>query len=477
MGLGSTVKKMVPSLVGSKSSSTPPSTGGGRAGEAMAKAVLDNVRVTPKAVHYTYTGWIIINNEREDFFRIKNITLHRDFVNNFANENTIEVVMDTEFFYGTVLSNLDNIEIYIKKKQMAENSPLFVLGGEEEIESYKGICLNPPKRGLGIGEDGTNKIYNPDQGYTLASFQLIEKATLELKTYKWMGMMHTTKPGEALAMILSGSSDGVSNGKDTIQGVHMSKPDNQDPYTILIPNGTYVIETAHLIQQQYGIYNFGIGSYLFKKAWFVYPLFNNARFEKEHYKLAISIIDKRHDLARMPRTFRIDGGVITIVSTEGTGMTENRGENKINNGTGIQVIDRINNTSDNIKKTGPHDNQLVMDGSKAVNTFDVVKPVDGKSNVLTVTGEISNTHRLISSVAGNAGTYLDVKWEFSNPDLLLPGMPVKIQYIEDGMKTLYGTLHEVISAISPASDTASDGLPYICNTMMRIYVTDKPEGK
>lgn len=442
--------------------------------DSVAQAVIKHCQYEPKAVHYTWSGGVSVGGNTIDFALVKSVTIHRDFVTNFADETTIEVMMDTRKFFDVVCRNQDNLEVYLRKRQMAENSTLFVIGGENIVTRYKAILLNPPKQGLGVGTGGTSGITDPDQTVTIAKFQLIDYTALELKLSTWQGLMENTKPSEALAMILSGISENIGQGTNMeIQGIHAAKADNEKEGYVIIPQGTPVKDMAQFIQQEYGIYNFGIGSYLFGNHWFVYPLFNNNRYNTEQLKIAISVIDKKFDILNFPRTYVVSNNVLTIMTSSDANLVQNSAADQLTAGTGIRVVNSIENNGGNTDKKGVNDNQVTIDGKNAVSTFNVVNRKDNMQNIQTVYSEQGNMHHLISSVAGNQGSYLTIKWEFANPNLIQPGMPVRIAYLDNTLKTLYGTVHEVVAGYGRAQPQFGD-VPFICTLMMKIYVTENP---
>lgn len=442
--------------------------------DSIAQAVIKHCQYEPKAVHYCWTGGVTVKGETVDFAIVKSVTIHRDYVSNFADETTIEVMMDTRKYFELVCRNQDNLEVYLRKRQMAENSTIFVAGGENIITKYKAFLLDPPKQGLNSGVGGTTIISDPDQTVTMARFQLIDYTALELRLSSWQGLMEETMPSEALAMILSGISEGVGAGTNMeIDGVHAAKPDNKKKQYIIIPQGTPVKDMAQFIQQEYGIYNFGIGSYLQGSHWFVYPLFNNNRYNTEQLKMAVSVIDKKYDILNFPRTYVISNFILTIITSSDTNYMDNNSSDQLMGGTGIRVINSIGNNGENANKQGMHDNQVMMDGSIALNSFNVVERKDGMKNVNTVYSEQGNMYHLVSSVSGNNGSYLTLKWDFANPDLVQPGMPVRIAYLDGTLKTLYGTVHEVVAGYARATPQFGD-VPYICTLMMKLYITTNP---
>lgn len=439
----------------------------------VAKRIVMECQALPKAVHWYYHGGIIVNGKTIPFHDIITIDVHRDFVNNFSDIVTVEVMMDMRDFYEVVVPNLDILEGFITRKQMAENSILFLRGGVQDSKRFKAILHNPPKQGLGGHGTGTNKITNPDQSVKYATFQFIDLTAIDLKLTTFQGMMELTEPMEALTMVLD------STGSDyDLRGVHRANWDVKNKRQIVIPRGTLVKDLAQYIQQEYGIYNHGIGAYLYRMPvdqqlfWFIYPLYNNNRYETEYYKLSISVVPGNLEPTGVPRTYLVDNGNITIIIPDEATMKENKTAEQLNAGTGLAFVNPAENRAITTTEVGP--NQMMKKGKDSTSTMNVVERRDGKENVINVYKDTMNTAKLISSVAGNAGNYVVLDWKFANPDLLQPGMPVKIQYFAEDMKILYGTLHEYHAISVKTGKTAVREVPYNCTLRMIIYTTPSP---
>lgn len=438
--------------------------------DAIAQRVVNQVKAEPKAVTYCYSGGVTVADKVNiPFYSVLSHSIHADFIGNFSDIITVEVLIDTRKFYEVVLPNLEHLEVYIRKRQMAENSTLFVKGGENLTTRYKAILHNPPVQGLG-GQGQGVVVSNPDQTIQIATFQLIPKDALILRAMKFQAMMPDTLPDEALAMIMSGTAEGYE-----VEGIQKVEADNKIPCDIIIPNGTMVKDMAHYLQKEYGIYNFGIGMYFTGKHWFIYPLYNNNRYENEFFKMSISVIEKRHEPVGTPRTYVIDRGTLTLISVSETSMVQNTVADQLNRGTGIQVVNPNENRGPNLEVVGV--NKVKVDGTVGVSTFNLIDRKDGYNNVINVPAETSNQASLMSSITGNMGNYITIHWNHAKPELIQPGMPVKIHYVDGSLRTLYGTVHEYWATSVRVGETAHVDAPYQCNVVMKIYVTEKPTVK
>lgn len=439
--------------------------------EAVAKKMVEQCQAKAKFVNYFYYGGLYINGVKIDFVNIPTVTIHKDFVNNFADTITIEAFIGTEDLYRKILPNIDNLKGYLTRKQMYENSTQFVRGGDVLHKTYKAFLYNPPTQGLGAGTH--NRIQDVEHSISKIVVQFVEDIAFDTLYYTWTGMLEMTKPYEALKMILDGTGSDLGT-----KGVNGPPADVNDEFQILIPRGTKVKDLAQYIQQQYGIFNHGIGAYIHEHDrqghwWFVYPLFNNNRYNKEYYKLNIFVVPERFDPKSNPRTYFIDNGQLTFYTVAKSTMLENKPIDQLTRGTGIQVLNTIEGYGPNITEVSP--NKQKMNGSEGLTSFNMIERKDGYKNYIQVHSDNNNMAALRSSIVGNSGQYVTITWEYANTELIQPGMPVKIHYLTGNeLKTLYGTVHE-LHAIAVRSGNTPMELPYQCNITMRIYVTDDPK--
>ncbi|MEQ5092517.1 hypothetical protein ABN224_21305, partial [Providencia rettgeri] len=81
-----------------------------------------------------------------------------------------------------------------------------------------------------------------------------------------------------------------------------------------------------------------------------------------------------------------------------------------------------------------------------------------------------NTCRIHSRTAVGQGSHMQLGWENSNPDLLTPGMPLKLLYLKgDVVVQRYGTLLRWENLYSLAGPGLTDTAMF-CNSALTIFV-------
>lgn len=437
---------------------------------AFAKGVIAACQAKVRPVHWQHTLMFDVNGRTGKMFRISNLHVYANFVANFTNEIVIEGYMDPRFYYENMVKHPDKIQCTLISKQYDESGRYFITSGKTLTNRYKGLLLDTPVPGLGNPNDQQKEVVNPDQSIVFVRLQLIDEKIYELRNASFSCMFNATVPFEALCMAL----DGV--GSDyKVAGVNRpTEPNVTDKRMIVIPRGTRVKDIAHYVQKNYGIYNHGIGCYVHpwedKNFWFVYPLFNSQRYQKEYYKLTVNVIDENYnhyEKGNAKRTYYVNQGETIMYIQSNTKTSKDRYE-ELNRETGVQFLNNdnlVDKTREDVST-----NKVYKDGKTGVSSMEISKREDGIQNLKPVYEDTTNTANLYSQVIGNSGNYMQLEWRYGDISRLQPGMPIKVQYVgANGIETKYGTLHEY-HAISGISQTSAVETAMDCHIMLNVYL-------
>jgi len=222
--------------------------------------------------------------------------------------------------------------------------------------------------------------------------------------------------------------------KDAKYKIDIAPVNNTNTYDhIEVPTGLKLSDLALYLQEtHYGVYNGSIGFYIQDfynvKTIFVYPLYDSYRFldPKVKKKLIVySVPDMKYDAVE--HTYLIDGDILKIVSGH-SGVGHNTGtDNLIDDGNAItttkadQVMLRNALVTD---KAATVSSDLTLDGQK-----DKTLP-DGTENVIHL-GVDDNLYKYRSNLNKHKTMTYQAQWNYCNPELLYPGMPVCYVYTEN----------------------------------------------
>ena len=257
---------------------------------------------------------------------------------------------------------------------------------------------------------------------------------------------------------------------------NMVPPNNLREYVhISIPEGVHVLDLPSYIQNvKCGVYNADIGTYVckyrlnkedeLKETVFVYPLYNNKRYDLPGRKLLIvSSNDPRYDNSEY--TYLVDGDVVKIIG--GVDMRSyERGDN-VANSEGSAFI--ISNPLDLVTGTKLVDDYEVNNDSKVMmKGYSAAEKADSNIRANYV-GMGVNIHRAYSEISFRLLSPYQIVWKHCDIELLFPGMPVKFMYQDSlkGVVSITGVLQSYYAKYNNETKTISA----LLNVMLSSQLT------
>ncbi len=224
-------------------------------------------------------------------------------------------------------------------------------------------------------------------------------------------------------------------GKVPLEVIDIVEPDNQEPYPhLLLPNNIFVEDLPGWLQEKAkGVYNTGIGSFFQrfedKPSWFVYPLYNDERFEKTGKKLVVYDVPPGR-MPGMDTTYRKEGDVLYIATTGNTANLKNSYNRELNQGVGFRFADGESFMKKPVEITGDGVNAKRKRLNHEFTNYD---RKDQNPYAPTYQSS-SNPYFMMSKNVAYQMVLHVVAWESSDPDLIYPGMPCRFVYADKDEK-------------------------------------------
>lgn len=377
-----------------------------------------------------------------------------DFENKFADEIIVEVVMGAGTYQHAIYPKKNDLTITLFRRTLNETKEI-ESGLYQYIEKQELRAIILDTRSTVISEGDT---YNLSQGQgdlnnlMTVRFQVLDKAVEQLRGKTCGGVFRETKAGDVLNYMLTQLSKEIQVDKENrVKGVQMVPLNNSEPQKhILIPHGTPFLEMPEFLHEKCGgIYNAGFGFYLYRKQWFVYPLYDTTLFRKA--KRGLTIINIPKD--RMPgreRTYRLTERQLIVLATGDTVQRDQADIDQYNKGNGTRftdaraIMENYATVKDNVATTLRRDttHEYLLDKRKS-----------GFSNVMLSPAKITSNPFLESSrLAARNGSRVVCVWENSDPSYLEPGMAVRYQFVRNGtIFEIHGVLLSAHTYISSPS--------------------------
>lgn len=204
---------------------------------------------------------------------------------------------------------------------------------------------------------------------------------------------------------------------------------------ITIPIHTRLVDVPEFLQtKEGGLYSNGLGSFIQRSTWWIYPVFDTSRFTKTTRRLKIIQMSGPY-APTSENTWEYVNGELTVVCTSSSKMQDISTSAQINKGTGTRFI-KASEMFDNTTQGDPNKEHFNQEGIMA--EFQTDKRADG--NNIAMFSETAITDNIVNEyakIAFRKGQIFITIWQRSMARLVYPGMPLRLYYDKDGQTVVY----------------------------------------
>ena len=441
-----------------------------------------------KPVRFRYE--LILHTEKEDIpiMKLMNLDMVRDYANNIGEEIFCSLLMPLGDYVKRVYPFRNNLELTVKRKQTAEASNKVLTEIPPEITRYKAVFLpNENKNYKGNEFDQIDKHTLDRMDILTVKLQLLDRSLEPLRIKTTGGTFANISHKDLIHALLAGESAKVLvDGKPSVDGVDMVDPDNKEPKKhVVVPSGTLITGLPTLMQEKFnGVYTKGIGTFLQtynkKKLWFIYPLCDYKRFDKESKPKIVFYMVPENRFSNVERSYRESGDVVHVVITGQKHYQDSGESDMMDGGNGFRMTEARSYMKKPVKMTpeGPESARPQLNHETIV--------LDRKDNLnyapVAEDSTSSNPFTKYSSLSLKMLARVDLVWENANPDLVYPGMPCKYMFLEnDVIREIKGTVvfcHVVIQSNTVGVTMSGHGVKCVLSLFLeKISITKDQEKK
>lgn len=395
--------------------------------------ILDIINEGENPASVGWTAIIHLNDNGDTYIplQLTAINTRRDYYLAYADEISCTLLVPLGKYARQIYPNREKLQITLTKTNLKEIAAEVNANIPLETQRYSASLIDPLKalaeaQGRETNDEATLDLL----GLIEISFQLYDKSLEQIRMITVGGIFRQTNVGDVIKGLLTKESARANvDNKLAVEGVDLISVSNKEKKEhIVIPQGIKLYDVANYIQSKYGVYNFGLGSYIQNKMWYVFPMYDTTRFERTKNTLKIIIIPS-NKFAEIDRTSRIIGDSITILMTGETGFRDDSGTQYLKEGNGARFgdankfLEGYNTTKDNrtIVARGKNNSEFIAD----------TRP-DKLNNVPMVGNRITaNPFSVYSNLSARNGGVFKGVWENSDPTKIIPGMVTKIVYFDE----------------------------------------------
>lgn len=427
-----------------------------------------------KKVLFDFKAMVHTEVEEFEIWNLESLDIVRDYVYRVGDQVRIIFQLPLGDYINRLYPYRDNLEVTVKRITLEEHSNERMKNEKIIKTRYKAVFLvkeNPPVPSTEL--DSVDAFSLNTMEMARVTLELYDRSLEPLRVKTVSGVVKDEKYEDVIrALVGGGSLKVLVDGKPSIDGIDIVEPDNKEKRKFTVfPDGTLLTSIPTFLQEREGgVYDGGIGTYLQvykeKKFWFVYPLFDIRRYDKEEAKVIFYEVPHQR-FPQIERTFNQDGEVIKIACT-GQKKYEDTGEvSYMNQGSGYRMPDARAYMAKPVEMTadGPKGNRKRV--------FHEVVTKDRTDNLnfapILKTGPSMNPFAQRARVLARTMASVNVVWENSDHELIYPGMPCKYTFLsQDKVKSLKGSILRAHTLITKQGNFNSTG--YRCVTWMSLAV-------
>lgn len=394
-----------------------------------------------------------------------------DYVRGFTPSIELQVAVYAIDYKRTIYPNRKNINLILSMEQIDPISDLFLESGLKIRSSYKAFVIDNNDMSLEPGKGGMSKIQSDGRDeLRILTVQLVDIGAVYASAKRGgVTFRYTTAFNAMSTFILAATKEPNQEDAKQIVGLDLVPPDVTKPRdTIIMNHKTALIDVPAWMQNNAGgIYNHGIGSFIQNSVWFVYPLFNTKRYGDAERRLTIFQIPSNY-IPFGDSTWEKIGKSVKIVCSGAANLNDTSVGAEISEGTGVRFI-HARKFIDGASTV--EDNQGYFNRASNLAEINLVPREDGITQApFSSVKATDNVARELSKISIRQGQVFDTLWMNANPNLINPGMPVKLYY-DNGGKVC--TLEGVVLSMSEKWNNPQPGLiskKLNCTVELKLFV-------
>lgn len=398
--------------------------------------VAEVVESAPQGTHKRFEVMIKAGDAWVTPIIIHAITRHRDYVKGYSDSMFIDMLVPRGDFAYILEPNKDDLLVDIITYPTGD-----IAGGDIEDDifanRYRGIILTKEDPNLDDARPHASNHSDLNQETIELQLQLMKENIHQLRMVTVGRTYRKVVPMDVLRALLTEASQAINvRDEERILGVDVADGYNTTVReSISIPHGKPLTHVVDVLQnEEGGLYGTGVGCYLQGNEWYVYPLFDLTRYEREDKTLTIVRVPP-NKFAASERTWRVTDDQIIVIANSGIRVKDDGYSEQLSSGNGV----RVTNANNLLSFGDVEDNKVVFKRKDNIYEF---QGQELKHEGLTNTrwGEESATSNPFvhyTRMAFQRGQIVEVEWMHAETDYLYPGMPVRFYVAADDDLTEY----------------------------------------
>lgn len=421
--------------------------------------VASHLAVASGRPNIKYRGVLSIDGAADDVIAVHSFTRSANVAEDCFSTYFVSVAIKTSTYQYMATQGHGNVTY----------KHIEIMGGRsKKPRMFRGIIQNVSD--VTMEGNVTRLDAGDNETISIITLELMDLAAWDLRISQTGGIFNRTDGLSLSRFILE--SMALKDNYDTANSVAAIQYEKATPrsyHSINIPDGTPFLGVFDYIQNHYGIYDKGVGVFLYNQTWYLSKLWDADKFKTTEDKLVIINVPTEQ-MAAPDRTYAVDGTTTTVIATGSVKHIDERDTNALNQGTGYRVASV---RALELRTSSMEDQNTVSETTpnKFVSETSPVAHRSGAVNAPVVSARFKDDDTSIrSEFIKKGGSLVKLKWEGSVDGLLKPAMGVKLQYSANNrIITRYGTLiGEVFHSSKEGDSLTADH--YLSTTELVVWI-------
>lgn len=423
---------------------------------------------------YEYDVYVHVNRESKVYKAVKleSIDIVRDYVNNFSDQIIIKALFTGGVYADHIFPYSDALDVTLVKRPLWGSWATKDTKKENWTEKFTAVLTNKASPTVKQAKEYTSTEVLDQANIISLEFSLISKTAEELNMIICGGVFRAMTTDVAVKTVLTNEACQAGNDQSVIvKGVDMIPASNLQPRDhIVVPHGTKLIDLPNYIQKKCGgIYNADIGYYLQERMWYLYPAYDLTRMDTTDRVITFINIPAGV-LPHVEKTFRYNGNQIIALANSDISLDNAVKDVQRNAGNAVNFTSPKEMMHSMYSQGG---NKVVFDKNKTNTEAATDTRFDDKTFMPVSNAPI--TDNAMAEFSKNAklkahNGVVELVWERSEPDKILPGTMCKIYYVEQGvvkkLEGIIGKAHHYTSQVGKGLSQAQ----YVNCTYVSVFV-------
>lgn len=394
---------------------------------------------SPRRTSFRFDVHIRVGDEWIKPIRTDVISKQRDYLSGYADAIFLDVFMGCGDYAYVLEPNRDNFFVDVIRYPVADMGKGDV-DEEIDVKRYRGMLLTKDDPGLSDARPHASNRDDLNQEVMDVQIQLIEENVHQLRMVTVGRTYRKTVPMDAIRSLMTDASQLIDvSDEEAVTGVDIVDGYNETVReALIVPPMKLINLVSHIQNKEGGLYSTGAGCYLQRNKWYIFPLFDLNRIEREERTLTVLRVPPNR-YTGSEKTWRLTEKQIIVIANNEIKVRDLGFNEQMSSGNAV----RSTNAHNLLSFGDTADNRININRKQNLHEF---KSHDLQGDGLTNTqwsneGATGNPFKLYSKLASQGGQFVEVSWMHANTEYLYPGMPVRLYVASnDQLEEYHGTL-------------------------------------